>query len=88
MRVSRKRVVVGLRGAIPAHGVSNAEVVSYLEDLLREAKAGAVTGVAVAWIGPAQSVNTSWSSGMADRHDMVAAAAILQFKITRACLDG
>lgn len=84
----RKASVIGIRGAIPAHGVADENVVQFLSDLLREAKRGAITGVAACWIGTAQSVNTDWSSGMADRHDMVAAVAMLQFKMLRACIDG
>ena len=83
-----KGKVVGIRGAVPAHGLPNADVVAFLTDRLKEAKAGAITGVAMAWIGVAQSVNTDWSSGMADRHDMVAAVTMLQFKVIRACVTG
>lgn len=84
----KKSVVVPFMGSMPAHGVSHPEVVAFFEYLLAEARSGAITGAAASWIGPAQSVNTDWTSGMADRHDMMAGVSMLQFKMIRACVDG
>lgn len=65
MARSRRKVVVPFRDAMPAHGVPNEQVVEFLNDLLKQARSGAVIGVAACWVGPAEAVYTSWVGGTA-----------------------
>ena len=83
----KRKVVVPFRGAMPAHGVPNEQVVGFLDDLLKQARAGAISGVAACWVGTAESVHTSWAGGTASQHDMVAGATMLAHKITQAVID-
>ena len=81
MASQKRKVVVSLRGAMPAHGEPNEAVVKLIEELLRDAKAGAITGIGAFWIGPAERVFRHWEGGTASQHDMVAGAALLSFGI-------
>jgi hypothetical protein len=83
----RKNIVVPFRGAIPAHGVPNVEVVEFLHDLLKMAKAGAITGVGAFWVGPAEAVFKSYAPGTASQHDMLAGATMLAHQITQTVLS-
>ena len=83
----KQKIVVPFRGAIPAHGVPSEEVVEFLNDLLKQARKGAITGIAACWVGPAETVCSSWAAGTASQHDMIAGAAILAYKITKTVVD-
>lgn len=81
----RAAKVVGIYGAIPAAGEPVADVVEYLEFLLKEAKRGGITGIATAWIGAAHGIHTQWC-GVADSHAMVAGVTMLQHRVLAAKL--
>lgn len=76
----RKAKVVSLYGAVPPHGEPEAGIVELLSDLLREAKAGAISGVLVGGIGPSHAIGLKWE-GRACVHEMIAASAMLHSRV-------
>lgn len=89
MAARRKPKVVGIHGSVPACGQPVADVVEFLEELLKDARSGAITGIGAFWVGPAESLHTRWS-GIADSNDLVSGATLLQHRIiiAKLRLDG
>lgn len=79
-RAKRKDNVLSLYGAMPAHGVPDANIVSRLEDLLVLARDGVIGGLIVGWTDPSQGMHTAWE-GQASAHDMIAMSAQLHHRI-------
>jgi len=80
----RKKInVVSLRGvAIPLPQV-NRDVVDTLESLMADARDGRIAGILYATVSPEGHLVTAWT-GNAESHSMIAGAAILQRRITKA----
>ncbi len=79
----RKTNILSLRGgAIPVPHINRA-VVETLESLLVDAKDGHIAGIVYATVSPEGHLVTAWT-GNAESHSMIAGAAILQRRITKA----
>lgn len=85
-RIRRKSNVFALRGALPAHGIPDAGTVELLKELLAKAEEGSIAGLAIGWVGPAESLHTRWS-GHAGSHDMIALTAQLHHRVMCAWMD-
>jgi len=71
--------VVGLPGIAARTFEPDAEVVEFLELLLAQAKAGDIVGIAVATIGPQESMGTGWK-GNASIRTTAAAVGLLHHR--------
>lgn len=86
MAKRRANRVVSLRGAaIPIPSV-NEEVVATAEGLLKRAKDGFVSGFVGAIVSPEGHIEIA-RAGNADRHQMVAAVAMLRWRVERDAFD-
>lgn len=78
--------VVGLHGAIPACNQPVEDIIEVLARLLKDAKKGAITGIAVAYVGRANTTSTFWC-GPADHQAMITAASVLWFRMMQVETD-
>ncbi len=62
------------------------DVVEKLEELLELARSGEIAGFAFAVVTSRKDINTAWK-GNADRHDMIAATAMLVYRVVSAGVD-
>jgi hypothetical protein len=66
----------------------DAEMVSNLRALLSQARRREIKGFGYFLVRANDSLVSGWNAGVADRHDMVAGATLLQARVVKAWVDG
>lgn len=73
-----------MTSAGPSLGVPEPDVVELLKDLLAQAEAGDVKGVAVAWVSSNDKSCTDWASGCANGIMLMGSVHRLDLRVTLA----